>query len=197
MKKYGSIILFAFLVGVTIFSVVKFILTQRQNILLSDNIKVISAQINQLETQKTNLEQTIVKQTQENTELKSSLQTSQDRLARMEEDLNQAKKNIDDLQSEVSLVKTENTAMHQESETLKAQLAQSSQEKALLEARLNSLDSLKKAIHELKMKMFNEKVELRRRNNVQFLLGGNHGFVIKEGRFNNPSKVHIEVTPAP
>jgi hypothetical protein len=45
--------------------------------------------------------------------------------------------------------------------------------------------------------MFNEKVELRKRTNMQMLLGGNRGFIIKEGKPTSPAKVRIEVTPAP
>jgi hypothetical protein len=88
-------------------------------------------------------------------------------------------------------------SLKDEGENLKTQLSQASQEKDILQAKLNSLEELKKVIRELKIKIRQAKIELLRKNNVPLTKEGNRGFVIKNGKSTYPTRVKIEVNPAP
>lgn len=197
MKKYGMVILLAFLIGVTLFSVVKYISVQRENNYLYSNLNNLKNQLDSLETQRQNLLQTIEKQNQQNSQLTEALKLSQDKLTKMEADFSVARKSIEELNSQVSLLKTENIGLIGQNDNLKLQMTQVSDERNELKARLSSLAGLKKAIRDLKTKMHLTKIELRKQANTQMLLEGNRGFIIKEGKYTYPLKVKIEVNPAP
>lgn len=197
MKRYYKVvILVAFLAGLTLFSVVKYITLQKENYYLYDNLKQIKAQIDSLEIQRQKLLQTIEKQNQENLVIRDNLKAAEDKLAEMDADFTQAQKTIAQLNSLVSSLKTENVSLKDQGENLKAQLSQASKEKDILQAKLNSLEELKKAIRELKIKIRQAKIELLRKNNAPLTKEGNRGFVIKNGKSTYPTRVKIEVNPA-
>jgi len=190
MKKYKVVILVAFLAGLTLFSVVKYISLQKENYYLYDNLKQIKVQIDSLETQRQKLLQTIEKQNQENSVIRDNLKAAEDKLAKMDADFRQAQKTIAELNSLTSSLKDQ-------SENLKAQLSQASKEKDILLAKLNSLEELKKTLRDLKRKIRQAKIGLLKKNNASLTQDGNRGFVIKNGKSTYPTKVKIEVNPAP
>lgn len=195
-RDYKVVILVAFLAGLTLFSVVKYITLQKENYYLYDNLKQVKAQIDSLGVQRQKLLQTIEKQNQENLVIRDNLKAAEDKLAEMDADFTQAQKTIAQLNSLVSSLKTENMSLKDEGENLKTQLSQASKEKDILQAKLNSLEELKKVIRELKIKIRQAKIELLRKNNVPLTKEGNRGFVIKNGKSTYPTRVKIEVNPA-
>jgi len=197
IKKYRVLILIAFLVGLTLFSVTKYITLQKENYYLYNNLKQIRKGIGLLEVQRQNLLQTIEKQNHENSIIKDSLKVSEDKLVKMEAEFNQVKKAIEELNALVSSLKAENVNLKDQSENLKTQLSQVSQEKNALEAKLNSLEELKKTIREIKRKMREAKKELLKMKRTSLTEEGNHGFIIKNGKSTYHTKVIIEVRPTP
>ncbi len=196
IKKYGVLVLIAFLAGLTLFSVTKYITLQKENYYLDNNLKQIKKQLDSLEAERQKLLQTIEKQNQENSIIKDNLRVNEDKLAKMEADFIQAKKTIEELNVLASSLKAENVNLKDQSENLKAQLSQVSQEKGALEAKLNSLDELKKAIRQIKIKIRQVKRELKK-NDASVTGERNRGFIIKDGKSTYPAKVIIKVKPLP
>lgn len=196
-KPRGLILIIVFLAGVTLFSVIKYIRAQKENYHLYNNLKQIKAQTDSLEIQRQKLLQTIEKQNQENSVIKEDLKANQDTLTKMEADFMQAQKTIVELNSQISALKSENANLEERGEGLKIELTEVSQEKDKLQAKLNSLIELKKAIRELKIKIHQAKAKLIKKTDIEIFQEGNRGFVVKDGKFTYPAKVKIEVKPAP
>lgn len=177
MKIY-KVILVALLVGVTIFSVFKYVSSLKEK-------RAILEILNQTKDQLQALEQ-------ENLGLKDSLKVTAEKLAKKEEDFNQARQDIQELTSEIAILKSENTSLKEEEVKLKAQLTSVSQEKDNLQARLSSIAELKKAIRELKrqMRVVRKKIEDK-------IIYGNRGYLIKDGKPTYPAQVKIEVISVP
>lgn len=157
-----------------------------------------------LENVKQNLMQELEKEkdlqgklTQENTVLRDSLKTSEEKLAKLDADFAVAQKAIEQLNSNRFLLKAENAALIEKKNTLNAKLTQVSQENDSLKARMNSIVELKKAIRELKRQVHRVGAVIKQKVQAERIVQGNRGFLIKDGKFTYPAKVRIEVTPAP
>jgi chromosome segregation ATPase len=181
MKNY-KLILTALLVGITVFAIVKYILTLKEKNDLVQSLNQTQTQVSTLQEQNQKLFQTLEQEkqqrqafAQENTGLKDNLKAAQDELTRISTTLDQAQKTIDQLNAEAAVLKTENISMKE---------------------RLGSIKELKKAIREVKIKIYQARVEMRQKSDVQRLLEGNRGFVLKDGKPTYPAKVRIQVNPA-
>ncbi|MDD4940151.1 MAG: hypothetical protein PHE18_04280 [Candidatus Omnitrophica bacterium] len=198
IAKNLRIILIALLTGVTAFSVFKYIVTARENYVLSDSL-------NQAKTQVAELQEAIEKERQleqalgqENSALKDELRVNADKLAELSVELANAQKNLENLSSEIALSQAENAALREEKDKLVFDLAKVSEERDLLNSKLSSIPELKKAIKEVKMRTRNARVMIKQVIAKRVIIEGNHGYLIKDGRSTFPvSKVKIEVTPAP
>jgi chromosome segregation ATPase len=197
MKNSVWIIAVALLGGITVFSVTKYISAQRESYSLSYDLDQMKGQVGRLETQRQNLLETIEKQKLEQAAMNSNLTASQDRIAKMETDFTQAQKTIEDLSARLNLLREENVSLQNQGDTLKSELTQIYQEKDSLQAKLNSLAELKKAIRELKTKIRTVKPETQEKLLAQKDIEGNRGFIIKDGQSTHPTRVKIEVNPAP
>jgi len=197
MKNSVWIIAVALLGGITVFSVTKYISAQRESYSLSYDLDQMKGQVGRLETQRQNLLETIEKQKLEQAAMNSNLTASQDRIAKMETDFTQAQKTIEDLSARLNLLREEKISLQNQGDTLKSELTQIYQEKDTLQAKLSSLAELKKAIRELKTKMRTVRPETQERLLAQADTEGNRGFIIKDGQSTHPTRVKIEVNPAP
>jgi chromosome segregation ATPase len=203
--KYFRIILVALLVGITIFSVFKYVYTLREKYELLSAINQIKTQLTALELEKQGLVQDLDKEkqlsqqvAQENSALKDSLKAKEDKLAQLSTDVAYAQKMVEDLNSQVSILKAENMAVRDQNTSLTAKLDQVSQEKDSLAIRLSSIAELKKAIRELKKQMRKVHSEVKFKEEIrERVLEGNHGFLIKNGKPTYPTKVKIEVKSLP
>jgi len=198
MKKIWIVILLAFLLGVSAVSVVKYFLLQKENSYLNANLKQIKVQIDAFEAERLNLLRSIEKHKEESSTLQDNLEVSEDKLVKVETDLAQAQKTIEELNSQFSNIKAENAALKESSDNLKVKLLQVTQEKEGIEAKLKSISELKKLIKELKSQATNTKIKLHAiKTKSRVLIEGNRGFIIKDGKPNSPAEVKIEVNPAP
>lgn len=198
MRKVWLFFCVVFLLGLTLASVIRYILLQKENSCLNNNFEQIKVQIDAFEVERLNLLQTMEKQNQDNSALKDNLQVSEDKLAKVEADLARIQKATEELNAQFSTIKAENDALKKERDALEIQLTQLTLEKEGLQAKLKSISELKKLIKELKSEtrqaathLDSAKVETR------MALEGNRGFFIKNGRPTYPAKVKIEVNPAP
>jgi len=197
MKNSTWIILLALLGGITVFSVRKYISAQRESYSLSYDLDQMKGQAGRLETQRQKLLETIEKQKLEQAAMNSNLTASKDKIAKMETDFTQAQKTIEDLSARLNLLREEKISLQNQGDTLKSELTQIYQEKDTLQAKLSSLAELKKAIRELKTKMRTVKPETQERLLAEADIEGNRGFIIKDGQSTHPTRVKIEVNPAP
>lgn len=206
--KNLKVILFAVLCIVTLFSVFKYISAQREKNLLLYNLKQAEDKVTGLETEKQGLQRTIEKEkelqnqlNEENKGLKDNLKAYEEKLAKYEDEYNQAKKTIEELSSDISLYKDER-------DRLMIQFAEASQQRDSLEARLGSIEELKKAIKELKAKSRGrgvsrkareavyKKYEIKESAKIYEVSDGNRGFVVRDGRPTYYPKIKIKVEPA-
>lgn len=191
MKNY-KIILVALLCGITIFSIFKYVSALKEKYELLSTINQIKQQVAFLENEKRNLLQTLEKEKQlqqqlngEVSELKDYLKASKVRMSK----LFAGQKKIEDLTSQISALKAENKALVEEK-------ARVSQETEGLQAKLNSVTELKKAIRELKKQMHKVGAEIKKKADTSQITEGNRGFVIKDGKSTCATKVKIDVRPA-
>lgn len=203
--KYFRIILVALLVGITIFSVFKYVYTLREKYELLSAINQIKTQLAALELQKQGLVQDLDKEkqlnqqvAQENSGLKDSLKEKEDKIAQLATDVAYAQKMAEDLNSQVSILKAENMAVRDQNTGLTAKLDELSREKDALAIRLSSVAELKKAIRELKKQVRKVRSEIKYKETVdERVFEGNRGFLVKNGKPTYPTKVKIEVKSLP
>jgi len=195
MKNYKFLLLTALLAGITLFSILKYISTARENYFLNNNLRQIKNKIDSLSTEKQNLLQIIQKRKEIELKLNDTLKANEQQLSEINAKLLTANKDITDLNAQVSLLKTENKVLKEQSDNLKLQLAGVTQEKDALQAKLSSLSELKSAIRELKRQMRQVTPGIKKIAQDS-LSEGNRGYIIKDGKPTYPAKVKIEVTPA-
>jgi chromosome segregation ATPase len=199
--KYFRIILVALLVGITIFSVFKYLYTLREKYELLSAINQIKAQLGALEIEKQGLVQDLDKErqlsqqvTQENSGLKDSLKEKEDKIAQLATDVAYAQKMVEDLNSQVSILKAENMAVRDQNSGLTVKLNELSRQKDALAIRLSSVAELKKAIRELKKQVRKVRSEIKYKETAyERVFEGNRGFLLKNGKPTYPTKVKIEV----
>lgn len=203
MMKNFKVILLAFLIGITVFSIFKYILFLKEKNDLLNNLNAIKGQVTALENEKQNLLQGLEKQKQiqqelneQNAILKESIKVSEEKLTKLNTDFIQAQAAIEKLNSEMSAVKVENTALRQEQDKLNSQVAEITQENEGLKAKLGSIAELKKTIKELKRQMRKAELEIERKIKERNIVEGNRGFLIKDGKPTSVPKIKIEVLPA-
>ncbi len=196
-KNY-KIILTALLVGITIFSVFKYVAALKEKYDLLKNLNQVKGQVAVLE-QAIEKERELQKALgQENLTLKDELRANTDKLTQLDLDLQNSQKTIEQLTSQIALSQAENTAIREEKDKLALELTQVSQERDTLKARLRSLPELRKTIKEVKIQIHKAKVMMREITKKRRTIEGNCGYLVKNGKSTFPiTKIKIEVMPVP
>ncbi|MDP3143470.1 MAG: hypothetical protein Q8N14_06010 [Candidatus Omnitrophota bacterium] len=186
-RKWGFVLGGIVLVGVAIFTSVHYFTLLDQNRILQRLVRSYERKLTDLEQAKKAMEDQL---TAQKNVLDLQLKETMEQLKLVTEELTGAKGKI------VNLEKTnyDLLAMQQE---LKDRVGLIAQEKEALEAKLNSLDELKKAIRDLKIKMRQERLAAHKQREEKQIVEGNRGFLIYQGVSTIKGKVKIEVTPVP
>lgn len=202
VRHYNKILI-SFLIGVSLFSIFKYVSSLKEKYALLSTVNKTKDQLKTLEFQKQNLLQEIEEEKklqqkliQENSEIKDDLKATDEELTKLNSDFIQADKNIEELSSQISVLKTENMALNDEKDKLKLKVNEISQEKESLKIRLSSIQELKKAIREIKQQMRKVTRGVKHKVKKEETHEGNRGFLLKEGKPTYPAKVRIEVHPA-
>ncbi|MFA5200490.1 MAG: hypothetical protein WC442_06300 [Candidatus Omnitrophota bacterium] len=185
-KNMVKNIVIILLVGITGFSMVRYISEVRQVYLLRGNLNQAKNEIAALIEEKRNLLQDIEKEKQLNGQLfaknllyKDNLRASSDRIKRLFKEKAVVEDSLEERGAKLAILKAENKALI---EGRKKILTENEQYKA----RLSSVVELRKAIDELKkIKNSDPLIETQ----------GNRGFLIKDGK-STVERVKIEVIPA-
>jgi chromosome segregation ATPase len=190
MKNY-KVILIALLLGIIIFSVYKYILSLKEQIMALEDEGQALMQTLEKERE---LEQ---KLTQENSELQDNLKVNEEKLTRLNDDFAQVQNAIEQLNSQVSGLIAENTTLKEKEDKLIKELTRVYNEKKGLQARLSSITELKKAIKELNKQVYKVGAEVKEKIKAKntAIREGNYGFLIKNSKSTYPAKVKIEVRP--
>jgi len=196
-KNY-KIIIIALLIGITLFSVFKYVAALKEKYDLLKNLNQVKGQVVVLE-QAIEKEKELQKAfAQENLTLKDELKANTDKLTQFDVDLQNSQKTIEQLTSQIALSQAENTALREEKDKLALEVTQVSLERDTLKARLSSIPELKKTIKEIKLQIRKTKVMMREITKKRRVIEGNCGFLIKNGKTTFPiTKIKIEVMPVP
>lgn len=175
------------LLGITVFSMVKYVSELRARYRLQDNLVLAQGQITVLAQEKQNLLQDLKKEKEvkeqlelKNAKLKGYLRASGNRVRRLFQDNAKSRNNLEDAGSRLSILKAENRALIDSRKRVYM-------ENEEFKLKLSSVNELKKAIKELRGK---------KHRNPDSVAEGNQGFLIKDGRLTALEKVKIEVIPA-
>lgn len=175
------------LLGVTVFSMVKYASELQARYRLQDDLVLAHGQITVLAQEKQNLLQDLKKEKElkeqlelKNAKLKGCLRAGKDRITRLFQDNAKIQNNLEDSGFRLSILKAENRALIDSHKRIYM-------ENEEFKLKLSSVVELKKAIKELKAK---------KRRKPDSEAEGNQGFLLKGGRSTALEKVKIEVIPA-
>lgn len=195
MKNF-KIILIAFLIGITAYSIFKYVSFLQEKSDLMNALSQIKEQTAALEDEKQNLSQELEKKKElqqqlirENTGLRRSLRIRIEKLAQVDAELAMAEQSIKQLNSRL-------VSVQEEKDSLNTHLIQVTQEKDNLQTKLNSLVELKKKIREIKIQMLKTGLRIGRKSSSKNIIKGNGGFLVRNGRSTYPTKIQIEVIAA-
>ncbi|MCX5694277.1 MAG: hypothetical protein NT014_03975 [Candidatus Omnitrophica bacterium] len=175
------------LLGITIFSVIRYASELRARFRLEDNLTQAQSEISVLTQQKQNLLQKLEKEqklneqlTQRNVNLKAYLIASKGRIRRFFQENTKIQDELGDINAKFEILKAENRALIDIHKRIYVENEQ-------FKVKMGSVAELKKAIKELKAS---------KRKGAGWQIEGNRGFLIKDGHLTS-EKVKIEVTPVP
>lgn len=184
-KRMFKNIAFALLLGITAFSMIKYVSELKERYRLQDNLVKAQDQIAVLAQEKQNLLQEIGKEKAlkeelalKNQGLKGYLKASKERIARLFQSNAKAQNDLEELSAKFSILKAENRSLVDSRQRLYEENEQA-------KLKLSSIAELKKIIRDLKAKG---------QDPFELSTEGNQGFLIKDGR--STMKVKIEVVPA-
>jgi len=201
MGKYKYVPL-AFLLGVSGFCVYMYINTLKEKDILAGSLEKSQQEAAILRNERQNLLQSLEKEREgaqelnrKNSLLKEALKGSTKKITSFFEKMAEARKNEEELNSQILLLKAENTAIREEGEKIKQEVNRISGLNDELNLKLSSIPSLKSVIKELKKKQKEERKHQKQVKKKYVIVGGNQGFLIKDGALSSPAKIKIEVKP--
>ncbi len=182
IKNLGLILL----LGIAVFSMVRYVSELKARFRLQDSLTQAQSDVAVLTQEKQNLLQELGKEKKlneqlaaKNLKLKAYSKASQVRMTRLFRDSSKTQNEFEDKNAKFAILKAENRALI---DSHKRSYIENEQ----FRSKLSSVVELKKAIRELRKK---------RPKAPGLVIGGNQGFLIKDGR-STLEKIKIEVVPA-
>ena len=176
-----------FLLGITIFSMVKYVSELNARYRLQDSLALVQSQMAIITQEKQNLLQELKKEQElqeqlelRNAALKENLKASKNRITRFFQEEAKVKSDLEDSRARLAILKAENRALVNSHKRLFV-------ENEELKFKLSTVDELKKAIKELRN---------RKRKDLELQAEGNQGFITRNGRSTTVEKIKIEVISA-
>ncbi|MFH1889027.1 MAG: hypothetical protein ABH806_02920 [Candidatus Omnitrophota bacterium] len=195
LKSY-KIVLVVFLLGITIFSLFKYLLMAREKYVLLNELNQAGEQVLALEERvqkEKELQNALAK---ENSALKDELMADTEKLTQLQINLQNSQKTIEQIIEQIALAKTENAALREEKGKIILKLNWVSQERDGLKARLSSLSELKETIREVKIRTQKAKSIINKITESKRAIAGNRGYLVRDGESTfTGAKIKIEVMP--
>jgi len=180
-------IVLVLLLGVTLFSMVKYVSELNTRYQLQNSLVQARNEIVLIAQEKQNLLQELKKEKDlqeelalRNAALKDNLRASNQRITRFFQENADIKEDLENSGARFSILKAENRSLIEGHKRLYV-------ENAEYKLKLSTVEQLKKAIKDLRNK---------KRKNIEVTSEGNQGFLIKDGQSTAKDKVKIEVVPA-
>jgi len=186
-KKWGLILGGIVLMGLTIFSLVHYYTLLDQNRILQRLVRSYDKRVVDLEQAKKTMGEQL---TQEKDVLNLQLKETLEQLKQVTGELSGAR-------GKIAILEKDNSDLLQMQKELQIKVDLIAQDKAALEAKFNSLEELKKAIRDLKIKLRQERIARRKETTQRQLIEGNRGYLVYQGLLTSRGKVKIEVIPVP
>lgn len=175
------------LLGITIFSMFKYVSELNTRYQLQNSLTLARNEIVSIAQEKQNLLQELKKEKElqeelalRNAALKDNLRASNQRITRFFQENSKVKEELENSGARLSILKAENRALIDGHKRLYV-------ENEEYKLKLSSIEQLKKAIKDIKNK---------KRKSIEIITEGNQGFIIKDGQSTTVDKVKIEVVPA-
>ena len=152
----------------------------------------------------------VAQEKKEKTWLQDELKTTQGELSDTNRKLRTSQGKLDFVNKKIYLLRDRNAALSSSNaaliiakQGLEYKITTLQEEKRIVEARLHSLSELKKAIHQVKLEMRDDRImqhkeRIRQQEEMDKLktAQGNQGFLTKNGKFLYKPKVNVDVRPA-
>lgn len=213
MPKGFSAFLVCILIGVTAFSVYRFVSASRENFDLSVQMEGMRGDISSLQDEKDRLlldldKERLLQKTlsDENLLLKDEVAQAIQAREDLQQQLADSESELEELGSQISVVQAENAALLEQTQALKADLSRSAEEKRLMAEKLGSVAALKQAIRDLRRQARlaasrQAAPPVRRIRDAATgqpqIVVGNRGFLVRDGKPTYEGRVRIDVQPQP
>ncbi len=196
MKKNLTLVIIISLIVITGFSLSRYFYLQKANFELQSILKENKVKMDELVTQLISQKELNQQLAKEKESLSQDLKILSDQFKKAETELSSTKDTLSAIQTKINLLKKENIYLAQLKASFDEKMEQARFEKESLEAKFNSVDELKKAIRDLKIRMREERRALKKNNVISEEINGNRGYLTWRGQSTLKSKVKIEVIPA-
>ncbi len=211
MPRGISAVLVCILIGVTAFSVYRFVSASRENFDLTVQMEGMRADVSALQDEKDRLMLDLDKErllqktlSDENLLLRDEVAQASQAREDLQQQLADSESELEELGSQIAVVKAENAALLEQTQTLKADLARSAEEKRLMAEKLGSVAQLKQAIRDLRRQArlaASRPAPVRRVRDAATgqtqIIVGNRGFLVRDGKPTYEGRVRIDVQPQP
>ncbi|TAN62762.1 hypothetical protein EPN16_00945 [bacterium] len=192
MKKNMLVLIFSLMIGAVIFSVVRYIAVYQAKARLEYELSQVKEHAWFLEGQLKQDEELISGLNEEKRLLADTLKEKESRISQLEQKNTQSQEHIFSLVNEIE------GARKQRDKTMK-DLSANQEKLRELQARLQSIPELKKAIKEVRMRTRNRRLETNHRPAPLGRISeaeSNLGYLLRNGVSTYKPRVKIEVTPA-
>jgi chromosome segregation ATPase len=197
MKKNIPLLVFFLMAGGFIFSVIRYVAALQANARLDLALKETKHQVGVLEGRSKEDQDLIAGLRGEKTLLLDSLKEAEEKISEAKQKNAQNEERIFSLTKELDALEKEGLRTKEEKAALEEKMTQLEAQNAALDARLRSIPELKKAIREVKIQMRKSRiVSASRSARRREVIGGNAGYLIKDGVSTQSHRIIIEVRPA-
>lgn len=197
--KDWKILLIAFLVGISGYSVYRYVSLAAEKEAVIKVLDETKERLVSLEQEKQNLLRSIEKEERMSGLFKENLFAGRRKISRLwAENLRQK----EELELDIAVLRAENSAIREQEDKLRLELSMANKEKDDLIAKFNSAGELRKALSELRSKRRKDKASVKKKTDrpkdkmfVEMIMEGNKGFLIKDGKQISFKNIKIEVNP--
>ncbi len=197
MKKNILVLVFFLMAGAFIFSVIRYAAALQANSRLESSLNETKDQVSSLDGRIKDKEALISRLSEEKSLLLDSLKDANGKISEANQKNAQNEERIFSLAKELDALEKESLKTKEEKVSLEEKIAQLEAQNAALDGRLHSFPELKKAIKELKIQMRKSRIaSAPQRKSRKEVIGGNSGYIIKDGIPTQRHQIIIEVKPA-
>jgi chromosome segregation ATPase len=202
------VLLIAFLIGVSGVSVYRFAIAYKEQHEMKLEIQQSKEELNSLRIDREDLFSKLSKSFEkekllqlQNDDLAARSKQSEDKIVAFESELADKSAAIDSLRSQLTISIAQSSALAQQAQELKSRVDYAEAEKLQLTVKLSSVEELKKALRELRLKTREavshkpQATRITQGITTEEISEGNQGFMLRDGQLTYPAKVRIKVQP--